>query len=203
MIVTTFCVLALASGLDLGISPANPRWQTDYSLALTRASAEKKPIAVFISHGSDTIKRMTTDGVISADAAKLLTASYVCLYLNTDTPTGKELASRFEMNEGLVISSPGGSVQAYRYVGSVPGTTLTQELTHYATAGQPSTTVSAGAVPTRPTTVVPAGYVIVSGGCANGSCQTIVPASGQYTYPGTVTYPFGSSCPNGRCPNQR
>ena len=203
MIATTLTVLALAAGLDLGVSPANPKWQADYAQAMTRATEDRKPMAVFIGHGADTLKRMVTDGAISADAAKLLTASYVCLYLNTDTPTGKELASRFEMNEGLVISSPGGSVQAYRYVGSVPGTTLTQELTHYATAGQPSTTVSAGAVPTRPTTVVPAGYVIVSGGCANGSCQTIVPASGQYTYPGTVTYPFGSSCPNGRCPNQR
>lgn len=196
MIATTFCVLALASsGLDLGISPANPRWQTDYSLALTRASAEKKPMAVFIGHGSDTIKRMTTDGVITADAAKLLTASYVCLYLDADTAKGKDLASQFEITEGLVISSPGGNMQAYRYTGTLPTATLTRELTHYASAGEPTTTVSAGAVSGR--------YVITSGGCANGSCGTVIPASGQYTYPGAATYPFGSSCPNGRCPNQR
>ena len=199
MIATTFCVFALASGLDLGVSPANPRWQTDYSLALSRASAEKKPMAVFIGHGSDTIKRMTAEGVIAADAAKVLTSSYVCLYLDADTSAGKDLASRFEMTEGLVISSPGGNVQAYRYVGTVPTATLTRELSHYASAGEPTTTVNAGVVTGRPTT---GGYMILSGGCANGSCGTIVPAAGQYTYPGAVTYPSGSSCPNGRCPNR-
>lgn len=197
--ITTFAVLALAAGLDLGVSPSNPKWQADYAQAIVRASEEQKPVAVFIGHGADTVKRMIAEGAISANAAKVLAASYVCLYLDADTPKGKDLASRFEMTEGLVISSPGGSVQAYRYVGAVPATTLTEELTHYAAAGQPTTTVSAGATPTRPTTVVPAGYVIVSGGCANGSCQTIVPASGQYILPGTV---YGG-CPNGRCPNQR
>ncbi len=154
-------------------------------------------MAVFIGHGADTLKRMVADGAISADSAKLLAASYVCMYLDTDTPTGKDLASRFEMSEGLVISSPGGTVQAYRYTGAVPVATLTKELTSFATAGQATTTISAGAVPARATA---GGYVIVSGGCANGSCSTIVPASGQYAFPGTV---YGSSCPNGRCPNQR
>jgi hypothetical protein len=194
MIVTTLSVIALATALDMGSIPANPRWQTDYSLAVTRASEERKPIAVFIGHGADAIKRMTADGAIPADTTKLLAASYVCFCLDTSTESGKDLAGKFQMNEGLVISSPGGSLQAYRHTGTVPASTLAQELTRYATAGQPATTVNAGAVPTR---AAAAGYVYVTGGCANGSCQTIVPASGQYALPGY------SSCPNGRCPYSR
>jgi hypothetical protein len=188
MIVTTLSVLALATALDMGAIPATPKWQTDYAQAMTRASDEKKPMVVFIGHGADTLKRMTADGALSADTAKLLAGTYVCLYLDTDTQSGKDLAGRFEMNEGLVISSPGGNVQAYRYTGTVPATTLTQELTHYATAGQPTTTVNAGIVPIRP---IPGGYVNVSGGCPNGNCG--------YSYPWT----YGSSCPSGRCPYSR
>jgi hypothetical protein len=186
MFVSSIAILALATGLDLGSN--HPKLQSDYAQAMTRALEERKPIAVFIGHGPNTFKRMLTDGSISADAAKVLTASYVCLYLDTDDVSGKELAGRFEMKEGVVISGPGGSLQAYRYSGAVPGTTLTKELAHFASAGQPATTVSAGAEASPK-------YMIVSGGCANGSCHSVVPASGSY--------PFGSSCPNGRCPNQR
>lgn len=189
MINTTLAALALVAGLDLSI-PSNPKWQPNYSEALTRASAEKKPLAVFIGQG-DAAKRMLADGTISAETAKLLSSSYVCLYLNTETAAGKELAGRFELKEGLVISSPGGSVQAYRYAGAVPAATLSTELAHYAAAGQPKTTISAGEV------AAPAasGYVIPSGGCPNGNCPN------QYLYPSSGTIYGG--CPNGRCPNQR
>jgi hypothetical protein len=198
--ITTLTVLALAAGYDLGLSPAYPKWQADYAQAITRASEDRKPMAVFIGHGADTLKRLVSEGTLSADAAKLLSASYVCLYLDTDTPVGKDMAGRFEMKEGLVISSRGGDVQAYRYAGAVPAATLTKELTHYATAGQPTTTISAGTEGVRTVANARGGYVIVSGGCSSGNCSTIVPASGQYIYSGAV---YGSSCPNGRCPNQR
>jgi hypothetical protein len=195
MIATTMTVLALASALDLGISPSKPQWQTDYTQAMTRALEQKKPMAVFIGKSSDAIKQMTTDGVISADAAKVLTSSYVCVYVDTTTEAGNALAGRFEMKEGLVISSPGGNVQAYRYTGTVPAATLTRELTTYATAGEPITTVNAG--------VVPASGRVIVGGCANGSCGIISASSSSYYTPATSAYPFSGGCPNGRCPNQR
>ncbi len=186
MYVSSLAVLALAAGLDLGSN--HPKLQQDYAQAMTRAAEDHKPMAVFIGHGADTFKRMLTDGAISADAAKVLTSSYVCLYVDTDTTSGKELAGKFDLNQGIVISSPGGNLQAYRYSGAVPGETLTKELAHYASAGQPVSTVAAGAE-------APRNYRIVSGGCPNGNCQNVVPAN--------ASYPFGSSCPNGRCPNQR
>ena len=73
------------------------------------------------------------------------------------------------------------------------GEELTRQLTQYAAAGQPTTTVTAGGatLPAR------AGYpVIVTGGCPGGNC-----GAQQYVIP--AGYPFGSSCPNGRCPNAR
>lgn len=200
MINTTLAVLMFAVGMDLSVSPANLKWQTDYTAAMSRASEARKPMAVFIGQG-DNIKQMVDSGTISAEAARLLASNYICVYLDTDTTTGKDLSGRFELSKGLVISSPGGNTQAYRYAGTVPAATLTQELTHYASAGEPKTTVAAGDAVSGG--VVPANYTGLMGGCPNGRCPYAQPASGQYV-PGSFVYPSsGSSCPNGRCPYQR
>ena len=215
MITTTLAVLALAGGLSTGNIPS-PSWHKDYAQAMAVASTELKPMAVFISHGASMPGKMVADGTIPAEAAKLLRESYVCVYLDTETATGKDMAGRFDLPEGLVISGPGGSVQALRHNGSVSGIDLTGKLTQYASAGQPTATVTSG---------LTAAPVIVSGGCANGSCglthsqagytyQPVYQAAPVYQYQAAPVYqgyptayyaaPFGgSSCPNGRCPNQR
>ena len=196
MFTTTLAVLALAGGIGSGALPSTPSWQTDYAQAMTRASAERKPMAVFIGHGADHVTKMLADGKIADDAAKLLRDSYVFTYLDADTAAGKDLAARLEISEGLVISGPGGSLQAYRHNGAVAGAELTKQLTQYASAGQPTTTVTAGAAVVRYAT-----NPVIVGGCANGTCgttYTVVPASGGYTYP-----VYGSSCPTGTCPNRR
>ncbi len=207
MVTTTLAVLALAGALGTGASPS-PSWQTDYSQAISLASAEGKPVAVFIGHGGDKVGRMFADGTIPADAAKLLRESYVSVYINTDTNAGKELSGRFDLPEGLVISSPGGSVQALRHTGSISGPDLTQRLTQYASAGQPTKTtisgVSSSSVIVGGTPAI-ANYgtpVMISGGCPNGNCPYATPTSG-YIYPaGSIPFSTGG-CPNGRCPNQR
>ena len=197
MITTTLAVLALAGGLNSETIPSTPSWQTDYAQAMTRASEERKPMAVFIGRGAEAFKKMLADGKIPAEATKVLNDSYVSMYLDADSAAGKELAGRLQLSEGLVISGPGGSLQAYRHSGTLTGNDLTKQLTHYASAGQPTTTVTAGATAAR--------YVV--GGCANGTCGTTYTytPSGQYVVPsGGYSYPaYGSSCPNGRCPNQR
>ena len=63
--ITTLTVLAFAAGFDLGVSPSYPKWQTDYAQAMAKASEDRKPMAVFIGHGADTLKRMVADGSIS------------------------------------------------------------------------------------------------------------------------------------------
>jgi hypothetical protein len=145
MITTTLAVLALAGGIGSGVIPSTPNWQTDYAQAMNRASAEGKPMAVFIGHGPDQLRKLQSDGSISAEAGKLLARSYICVYLDSDAASGKDLVGRFEINEGLIISSPGGNLQAYRHNGAVSGADLTKSLTQFAGAGQPSTTVTAGA----------------------------------------------------------
>src|SRR5262245_37897723 len=154
MITTTLAVLALAGGIGSGVLPSTPSWQTDYAQAMTRASAERKPMAVFIGHGAETFAKMLADKKITDEAANVLRDSYVCLYLDAGTATGKDLAGRFEISEGLIISGPGGSHQAYRHNGAVTGTELTTQLTRYAGAGQPSMTNYGGAPVVR-SAVVP------------------------------------------------
>jgi len=206
MITTTLAVVALPGALNP--SPAMG-WRTDYAQAMAVASAEKKPMAVLIGHGADRINRLVSEGTISSESARLLRESYVSVYLDTETAAGKELAGRFALTEGLVISSPGGSVQALRHSGTVSGTELTRNLSQYAQSGQPTTTVSTSTSPAVISgAVVQTGYSapIILGGCANGTCGAVYPAgnyvypSGGVTYPPTYSaYPFGGGCPNGRC----
>lgn len=203
---TATLALVLTGGFSPGVNVAIPNLHSDYAQARAAAQTSSKPMAVFIGHGSDAIGRMLAAGTITPDAAQLLRDSYVSLYLNTDTEAGKELASRFAMTEGLVISSPGGSVQAYRHSGTFSSEELTRQLTVYSTAGQPTRTVIAGAAAPSVSPVFvggmvyPAGYttggVIISGGCANGSCG--VPAGG-YSIPSASI----GGCANGRCPTPR
>src|SRR5262249_26176454 len=112
MIATTLAVVALAGALNASPSTG---WRTDYAQAVTAASAEKKPMVVLIGQGADRINRLVKDGTISSEAARLLRESYVSVYLDTETAGGKELANRFAISEGLVISGPGGSTQALRH----------------------------------------------------------------------------------------
>jgi hypothetical protein len=171
MITTTLAVLALAGGLSSGNIPSSPSWQTDYAQAMTRASAERKPMAVFIGHGADRLKQMLAEGAVSADAAKILQNSYVCMYLDTDSAPGKELAGRFQISEGLVISGPGGTTQAYRHNGTLTGAELTKQLSTFAVAGQPTSTISGGVV-------------------VGGTTYQPAPASPRYVYPaGGYAYP--------------
>jgi len=174
MVTTTLAVLALAGGLSAGNAPSpSPSWQKDYAQALAVASSELKPVAVFIGHGTTTPTKMVVDGRIPTEAARLLRDKYVCVFIDTATPAGKELAGRFAVTEGLVISGPGGQVQALRHSGAVEGADLTGKLSQYATTGQPATTATTG--------------VVVGGDCANGTCGVV--NQGGYAVPAAAFQP--------------
>jgi hypothetical protein len=198
MTATILAAVALAGPLS---SAAKPEFQTekDYSQALLRAANEKKPMAVLIGKG-DPFAKLMADAALPADAKKLLAEKYVCVTVDVDTQAGKTLAGQFQLTDGLVISSTGGTHQALRQAGTVTATDLAKHATTYANAPTvPATTVTAGApvVSTAaPYTVYPAGYTPVYGGCSGGSCPGTVYPAGRYVYPAGY-----SSCPNGRCPN--
>jgi hypothetical protein len=203
MITTTLAVLALAGSLTTGASPS-PGWQPDYAQALTAASEQRKPIAVFIGQGSDKVKQMLSDGRIPSESARLLRDNYVSVFLDTETSTGRELSAKFELSEGLVISGPGGTHQALRHSGILTGSDLTRQLEKFAAAGQPATTLSSSTgspVITGVVTSAGSAPVIVSGG------RTVVPTTGYvipssptgYVIPSSQPFYFGgTNCAPGR-----
>ena len=184
MISTTFTAVALGAVLSTG-AVSVPTWESDYGKALAVAAAEQKPVAVFIGRGEAGYTKLV-GGEFPADAGQILAKSYVCVYVDTDTASGKALAGQFDLPKGVVISCKGGNVQALRYGGNVAPGALTSYLTRYSEARAVVTTETAG--DGSAVHAVPAGAVY-GGGCANGRCGTPV-----YT-----TYPGFSSCPNGRC----
>jgi hypothetical protein len=190
MITTTLAVLALAGGIGSGVIPSTPNWHTDYAQAMTRSSAEGKPMAVFIGSGGEKHKKLLADGTISAEASKLLSRSYICVYLDSETPNGKDLASRFELSDGLIISSKGGSLQAFRHTGSFKAGELTASLTKYAEANQPSRTETSGATTYTPSRPANGGVIVGGYTYGTGSTPTYYVPSQQYVYPSSgYVYP--------------
>lgn len=170
--VTTLAALVLGSSLTPGA--AAPAWRTDYRQAIVAAQAEHKPVAVFIGPGAGKN--------VPAEAAALLAKSYVSLTVDTDTPAGKELAGKFGMTEGLVISNSGGDLQALRHGGPVPAAALPGYLAKFSDPARVVTTTEK--VGAEAPAVVPASYA--------------APA-----YPSAPVFRTIGGCPNGRCPNVR
>src|SRR5262249_18368824 len=119
MFTTTFTALALSGLMAVGNEALVPSWQSDYRTAMQAALAQQRPMAVFIGRGEAGFDRLVSDGKISAESGKLLATDYVCVYVDTSTPAGQTLAGQFQINEGLVISTPGGQIQALRHTGAV------------------------------------------------------------------------------------
>lgn len=197
MFTTTLAAIALAGGISSGAIPSAPNWHTDYAQAMSRSSAEGKPMAVFIGHGADRLAKMSADGTITAESARVLNASYVCVYLDAEAASGKDLASRFEMSEGLVISSRGGTLQSYRHNGIPGGKELTDSLSKYAGGDEPVVTSTNGAVSYSSN-----GSVIVGASTNQGVVypSTYAPAPTRYVYPSNgYSYPQFNSYPALNC----
>lgn len=187
MVTTTFAAVVLSAAL--AEAPSVPAWESNYARASETAVAQRKPLAVFIGHGEGGYSRVV-GGNMPTEAGRLLAANYVALYVNTDTADGKRLATAFGVDEGLVISSRCGNLQALKHGGAVPAVELASYLTKYSAADVAVTTTErAGTAVVAP--------VVVSG-CANGRCGTVV--TGGYYAP---VYRGTSTCPNGQCPNVR
>jgi hypothetical protein len=135
MLSTSLAAVVL-SGLAAATSAALPVWQTDYGIAVAMAKESQKPIAVFIGRGGSGYARITSDGGLTVDENLLLQKSYVCLYVNTETANGKQLAEAFEMQEGLVISGRSGAKQALRHEGKIEHSELKKYLIRYAVQNQ-------------------------------------------------------------------
>lgn len=176
MFVTALTAAVLGSTLSPG--SVTPTWKTDYRDALTAAAAEHKPVAVFVGRGAGP--------AVPAEAGQLLAAKYVCLFVNTDTAAGQELAGKFGLSEGLVVSSKGGEVQALKHAGAVAPAALTGYLTKYS---DPARVVTA---------TEKVGVMATAAPVVHQAAPVVVPAP---VY--TPVYRTLGGCPNGRCPNAR
>ena len=127
----------LGAALVAAMIPAHtaslaPAWLHDYSMARDLGSREKKPLVVVIGSGKTDWANLAKPAEQDDAINQTLRSSYVCLFVDTDTAEGQQLARSFEMSgPGVVISTRSGETQAYRKAGQVPATELAKELISY------------------------------------------------------------------------
>jgi hypothetical protein len=112
----------------------SPVWLQQYGEAREQGRSESKPVAVFIGSGSSGWHQVSRDGQLDSEVKEVLADSYVCLYVNTDNDSGRELASAFGISDGpgLVISSHSGKVQVFSHQGDLENGDLSHFLRRYA-----------------------------------------------------------------------
>ncbi len=188
-----------------------PNWQADYKAAMTAVSQSSKPMAVFVGAGVDGWTKVAKEAALNKDVLELLKDKYVCMYVNTETTTGKTLADTLEIKSGIVISDAKGAKQAFSHEGSLSQDDLKLALVRYSDATRVANTTETLAMVKAPARTTTPSYVV--SGCANGQCgapsYSSYPATGSpvgyptnYGYPAGYGIPAQGNCPNGRCPNR-
>ena len=167
---TAMAMVALTAGMTSGKLTPNPVWLEDYGAAQTRVTEAHKPMIVFVANGKAGWETVLRDGTLSPIATKLLAENFVCVYANTNTSAGRNLADVLQVgNKGLVISDKSGSTQAYSLAGDLTGNELVRALETYADADPKD-------VKKTETIVTPAAVGHVSAnstGCGStGGCNT-------------------------------
>src|ERR1700751_4101674 len=111
-------VAALVPAHNASLAPA---WQHAYRLARKMGSRENKPLVVVIGSGKSDWANLAKPAEQDDTINQTLRSSYVCVFVDTDTTAGQQLARSFEMSgPGMVISTRSGETQAYRKDGEVP-----------------------------------------------------------------------------------
>jgi hypothetical protein len=108
----------------------------DYQDGLRRSERENKPVAVFIGSGKKGWEKLSQEGKFSTPIHDRLASDYVCVYI--DAKQQEFLASAFEIDgTGLVISSAGGKLQAFRHEGDLTNDDLERYLARFADPERP------------------------------------------------------------------
>lgn len=178
---STFAILAFSGFVAAASNPTNVAFQKEYSAARQLGREQAKPLAVFVSSGENGWEKICREP-IGGDVKKLLSDSYVCVYVDRGDEAGKRLAADFEFNNGpgLVISNRTGDLQAFRHQGDMTNEVLATQLRRFADSNlvvNQTETLNA----TRTSFYPPNGqgyyqsyypqYGNVGGGCANGRCR--------------------------------
>jgi hypothetical protein len=129
---TSTLIVAL-SGFLASDGQESLSWYADYGSAQRLGKEASKPLAVVVGSGKTGWNQLISDG-LGADARKLLVKKYICVYVDTATKTGKQLASEFGMSTGpgLIVSDQGGKYQAFRHQGNLTSEQFVVYLRRYA-----------------------------------------------------------------------
>jgi hypothetical protein len=175
---TSIVGVALAAILTPAHATLAPAWQHDYGTAREVGSREHKPLVVVIGSGQTPWANLARVSEQDESINQTLRSNYVCLFVDTDTPTGQRLARSFEMSgPGVVISDRTGQYQAYRKAGEVPAAELARELTNHTDDAYVARKLAPPAQPVAPV-VQPVYYAAPTyspamfGGFGGGACRT-------------------------------
>lgn len=114
---TSIMGVALAAFVSGG--NLTPAWHNSYRQARDAGEKERKPLVVVIGSGKTSWANLSKATQQDESIGNTLRSSYVCLFVDTDTPEGQALARSFDMSLGLVISDKSGEVQAFRQSGEL------------------------------------------------------------------------------------
>lgn len=133
---TSFSLLALA-GLLVIPAPAPTAklvWWRDYQIAQAKGVEVNKPLALVVGSGPGGYEGLTQEGQLSDSVRKALAENYVCVYLDTKTPSHLELIKQLEVTkgQGLIISDRSGALQAFHHDGQLSEKELSKQLQHFA-----------------------------------------------------------------------
>jgi hypothetical protein len=187
---TSAILIALTGSLVASTGNESLNWRNDYMEARKIGQSEKKPLAVFIGNGASGYEKVCRDGKISAEVEKMLEDSYVCVYVDSSTPEGQQVASAFGNTKGLglVLSDRTGELKAFSHEGDLSAVDLGQWVKRFA---DPS--------------------VVVSTTMTNASTRlsAYTPSNSFGNYAGNVIYGsqgyfssgviYGGGCPGGNC----
>ena len=126
-------ILVLAGALLAG-QTATPTWHGNYGQAQQQAAAQKKPLVVVFGSGANGWAKVVRAESPAADVTKMLSDSYICVYIDTASPAGKKIAQSFDItgNVGIVISDRAGTTQAFWHPGDMSNQNMVRYLQKYA-----------------------------------------------------------------------
>ena len=129
----------LTVALIVSAPPAS--WESSYGQGQQQATAEKKPLVVVFGPGANGWTKVVRAEAPATEVNKLLAEKYVCVYVDTSSPAGQQLAQTFAVTGGvgLVISDRNGSSQAFWHQGDLTNERMIHYLAKYA---DPAVTVS-------------------------------------------------------------
>jgi hypothetical protein len=168
-----------------------PAWVTDYGAARKQGASAKKPLVVVLSSGANSWQKLSREGALSSEALKAFKDKYICIFINTATEEGKNLATAFDIPSGLgiVISDRTGDLQAFRHEGDLANADLVRYLDRY---GDPNYVV----LQTESNPGRHGGGYGAYGGCGGGGgCGGMIGSCGGGC--GSQSMGCGSSCGRG------